>query len=118
MQAMSGRPIVVHPHGSVSHCVNCGARSVSVCNTIPSGDIERLASAAVQMTAPPGTTIVAEGDPATHFFNISSGTARMVKLLPDGRRQITGFASVGHFLGLAVSDSYSFSAEAIDTVHY
>ena len=38
--------------------------------------------AAVQMTAPPGTTIVAEGDPATHFFNISSGTARMVKLLP------------------------------------
>ena len=42
----------------------------------------------------------------------------MYKLLPDGRRQITGFAGVGHFLGLAVSDTYAFSAEAIDTVRY
>ena len=38
--------------------------------------------------------------------------------MPDGRRQITGFVGVGHFLGLAVSDTYAFSAEAIDPVRY
>jgi CRP/FNR family transcriptional regulator len=39
-------------------------------------------------------------------------------MLPDGRRQITGFVGMGQFLGLAVSDTYAFSAEAIDTVRY
>ncbi len=42
----------------------------------------------------------------------------MYKLLPDGRRQITGFANGGSFLGLAVSDTYAFTAEAIDVVRY
>jgi CRP/FNR family transcriptional regulator len=79
-------------------------------------DIARLAAIASDTHAEPGTTFIQEGDPATHFFNISDGTVRMYKLLPDGRRQITGFAGVGHFLGLAVSDTSAFSAEAIDHV--
>jgi CRP/FNR family transcriptional regulator, anaerobic regulatory protein len=52
------------------------------------------------------------------LFNITGGTAKLFKLLPDGRRQITGFVAVGHFLGLAVSDTYAFSAEAITEVRY
>ncbi|MGE0416979.1 MAG: Crp/Fnr family transcriptional regulator [Acetobacteraceae bacterium] len=78
----------------------------------------RLASAAVVATAPAGTTFIEEGEPAGAFFNITAGTAKLFKLLPDGRRQITGFVGVGHFLGLAVSDTYAFSAEAIDDVRY
>ncbi|MBV8616355.1 MAG: helix-turn-helix domain-containing protein [Acetobacteraceae bacterium] len=38
--------------------------------------------------------------------------------MPDGRRQIIGFAERGHFLGLAASESYAFSAEAIRPVGY
>jgi len=41
---------------------------------------------------------------------------KLYKLLPDGRRQVTGFAAVGYFLGLAVSSSYAFSAEALEPV--
>ena len=41
---------------------------------------------------------------------------KLFKLLPDGRQQVTGFAGIGHFLGLAVSDTYAFSAEAIEPV--
>ena len=37
-------------------------------------------------------------------------------MLPDGRRQVTGFAGVGYFLGLAVSSSYAFSAESLEPV--
>ena len=77
-------------------------------------DLERLASVAVQISINPGRTFIDEGDPAEHFYNVTSGTAKLFKLLPDGRRQITGFAGTGHFLGLAVSSSYAFSAEAVD----
>lgn len=118
MYAPSTRPVVLDPHGAANVCANCDARQHSVCNAVPDGDIARLAAVAVVSHAEPGTTFIQEGDAATHFFNITGGTVRMYKLLPDGRRQITGFAAVGHFLGLAVSDTYAFSAEAIEPVRY
>ncbi len=118
MLALSTRPVVLDPHATVNACASCDARPHSVCNAIPDSDLARLTAIATVTHAQPGTTFIQEGDPATHFFNISSGTVRMYKLLPDGRRQITGFAGVGHFLGLAVSETYAFSAEAIDTVRF
>ncbi len=78
----------------------------------------RLATIAVVTEAPPGQCFIDEGEPARSFFNITAGTAKLFKLLPDGRRQITGFVGAGHFLGLAVSDTYAFSAEAIEPVRY
>jgi len=89
-----------------------------VCNAIPEPDMARLAAAAVVMEAHSGHSFIEEGQPASSFFNVTRGTAKLYKLLPDGRRQITGFVTTGHFLGLAVSDTYAFSAEAIDTVRY
>jgi CRP/FNR family transcriptional regulator len=118
MYAPSTRPVVLDPHGAANTCAHCDARSHSVCNAVPDADIARLAAIATVTHADPGTTFIQEGDPATHFFNISAGTVRMYKLLPDGRRQITGFAGVGHFLGLAVSNTYAFSAEAIGDVRF
>ena len=52
------------------------------------------------------------------LLHFTAGTAKLFKLLPDGRRQITGFVGPGQFLGLAVSDTYAFSAEAIEQVRY
>jgi CRP/FNR family transcriptional regulator len=85
-----------------------------VCNAIPDADLPRLAAIAVVTEAPAGQCFIDEGEPASAFFNITLGTAKLFKLLPDGRRQITGFVGAGHFLGLAVSDTYAFSAEAIE----
>jgi CRP/FNR family transcriptional regulator len=76
--------------------------------------LERLAALAVPIPVPAGRTFIIEGDPADHIFTITAGTAKLFKLLPDGRRQITGFASKGTFLGLAVSSSYAFNAEAVE----
>lgn len=63
---------------------------------------------------PTGAALIREGDRAPHIFNISSGSIRVYKLLPDGRRQIIGFLFAGDFLGLAVGDTYVFSAEAME----
>ena len=114
MSLTRARPLVVDPHRGGEACAHCGARAHSVCNAIDNKDLERLGSLATHITVEPGRCFIDEGDPAEHFFNVTTGTAKLFKLLPDGRRQITGFASTGHFLGLAVSSSYAFSAEAVE----
>jgi CRP/FNR family transcriptional regulator len=110
------RPVVVETTRAAELCSHCGARGYSVCNVIANEDLDRLAGAAMTMTVEAGRTFIREGDPAEHFFNITAGTAKLFKLLPDGRRQITGFAGVGHFLGLAVSATYAFGAEALESM--
>jgi CRP/FNR family transcriptional regulator len=57
-----------------------------------------------------------EGDAADSIYEVVQGTLRLYKLLPDGRRQITGFLSRGHLLGLAPEGVCVYSAEAITDV--
>jgi CRP/FNR family transcriptional regulator, anaerobic regulatory protein len=112
--AAQARPVIIDTARPADQCIHCGARHYSVCNVIPAGDLDRLAATAVTMNVESGRTFICEGDPAEHFFNVTSGCAKLFKLLPDGRRQITGFAGMGTFLGLAVSTTYAFSAEALE----
>jgi len=116
MNSCSPRPIVVVKTRLPSHCEECDARHRSVCNAIGTGDLDRLAAVAAPRHIEKGETFIEEGQPAGDFFNITAGTAKLYKMLPDGRQQITGFAGVGHFLGLAVSDTYAFTAEAIEPI--
>jgi CRP/FNR family transcriptional regulator len=118
MSVQLSRSLVLDPHGGAEPCAHCDARAQSVCNAIPDAEMMRLATTAVVQEAHPGHCFIEEGEPAANFFNVTRGTVKLFKLLPDGRRQITGFVGVGHFLGLAVSDTYAFSAEAIDHVRY
>ena len=118
MNVVMDVPIVLRPQGASGSCAICAVRRTSVCGAIPEADLARLGGIATSGIARPGTLFIEEADPAIAFFNVTSGNTRIYKLLPDGRRQITGFANGGDFLGLAVSDTYAFSAEAIDTVRY
>jgi CRP/FNR family transcriptional regulator len=81
-----------------------------------SEDLGRLAAARSSQHVQAGETFVNEGETATHFFNLTEGTVKVYKLLPDGRRQITGFLFAGDLLGLAANDSYTYSAEALTPV--
>jgi CRP/FNR family transcriptional regulator len=107
---------------SAAKCMDCGARHVGLCDALCDFDMQTLAGAVQRLTLPPGKILVEEGTPALHFYNITSGTVRLFKALPDGR-QITGFMGAGHLLGLKVSGPaaepghYVFSAEAIGEVH-
>ncbi len=118
MISLQSRPIVLDPRSLADPCVHCDARPLSVCNAISDLDLARLAAATIVTEVAAGSTFIEEAEPAHSFFNITRGSAKLFKLLPDGRRQITGFAGVGHFLGLAVSDTYAFSAEAIEPVRF
>jgi CRP/FNR family transcriptional regulator len=61
-------------------------------------------------------TMFIQGEEADAVYTITAGLARLYKLLPDGRRQIVGFALPGDFLGLAMRERYGFSADAVEPV--
>ncbi|MGO1119006.1 cyclic nucleotide-binding domain-containing protein [Rhodovibrionaceae bacterium A322] len=61
----------------------------------------------------PGDYLFDEGEDANNIFSVTAGAVKVYKLLPDGRRQITGFLFAGDFLGLAHNEVYAYTAEAI-----
>ncbi|MXV45203.1 helix-turn-helix domain-containing protein [Saccharibacter sp. 17.LH.SD] len=68
------------------------------------------------MHIPSGRAFIEEGTPAHDFYVLTDGRVKLFNLLPDGRRQIAGFARRGDFLGLAAAKNYAFSAEALGDV--
>lgn len=101
---------------AASACLSCGARHLGMCDALSDDDLSVLSRAAYRTTIPAGKLIIEEGQPAEYFYNVNSGTVRLFKSLPDGRRQITGFATAGHFIALASTNNHMVSAETIDTV--
>lgn len=101
------------PCGSCGQCLHCEARSRSVCSVIDPEDMTRLAQYSHRLVVPAGKTFIQEGEPASDFFIVTAGHVKIFTLMPDGRRQITGFGQAGDFLGLASGTNYAFSAEAL-----
>src|SRR5690554_5208086 len=54
-----------------------------------------------------------EGDEAGSVIEVVRGIVRLYRLLPDGRRSITGFAFPGSMLGLSLDGAYVYTAESI-----
>lgn len=65
------------------------------------------------MTFRPRSTLFMEGAPNGVVYNVTAGLLRLYRLLPNGQRQIVGFALPGDFLGLPPGERYGFSAEAV-----
>ncbi|MFJ5486288.1 Crp/Fnr family transcriptional regulator [Hansschlegelia beijingensis] len=111
-------------HGSLAsarpdfaaHCVNCSVRDLSVCSALTPEDLLHSTQISETIRIPAGETVFIAGEPARSVFTIKSGTLRLYRILPDGRRQIVGFIGAGDFLGLALAGRYSYSADAVDDV--
>ena len=95
-------------------CAACTVRDLAICQVLDDGELQRLAEIATNLQFAAREPIIDEGEPADFLFNVTGGTVRLYKLLPDGRRQITGFLGAGDFLGIALNENYAYSAEAVD----
>jgi CRP/FNR family transcriptional regulator len=84
-----------------------------MCSVLEPAELAKMASITHRLRVRPQDTIFKEGDPAGQVFNITSGMVKLFKLLPDGRRQITGLLGMGDFVGMTISDTYAYSAEAL-----
>lgn len=97
-------------------CADCDIREIGVCSSLQPSELEHVRRIVSTMTLHAGQSAIIEGEPAQDLFNVISGAIKLYKLLPDGRRQITGFLSTGDFLGIAYNDTYAYTAEAITDV--
>lgn len=119
-------PITLHPHCTASagatpghgehRCESCKIRLMSICGSLDLkeiGDIEHISR---PLCYAPKDALMREGEHSETVFNITTGMVRLSRTLPDGQRQIVGFAVPGDFLGLDLNDHVHFSAEAVTHV--
>jgi len=111
-----GRVRDIGAQTEVNPCGACPVRSLTVCAALEAEELRRLAEILQTVRHDAGHTIFSEGDPADILYNVTAGTMKLYKLLPDGRRQITGFLLPGDFLGLSVNETYAYTAESITPV--
>ncbi len=100
----------------VSPCAACAVRDMAFCGALTDQELPRLIAILTHVEVEAHQPIIDEGEPADYLFNVTGGAVKLYKLLPDGRRQITGFLFEGDFLGIAMNDRYNYSAEAIGRV--
>jgi CRP/FNR family transcriptional regulator len=86
---------------------------LAFCRVLEPEELGQLEAMRRTRNVRPREVIFNQGDPAAHFFTMTAGTARIVRLLRDGRRQLTGFLHGGDFLGHTDGGCYVHTAEAI-----
>lgn len=95
-------------------CQGCEVRNKAVCGVLDCARLEQFRNLGWTIKLGTGETLFHEGDPVRRVFTLTAGTLKLYKLLPDGRRQVTGFMHPGDFLGMSTGDEHAFSAEAVD----
>jgi CRP/FNR family transcriptional regulator len=100
----------------VSPCDSCKARALSVCASLEGEGVRRLAQASRVVHAAPGAALVSQGEAAEEVINLTDGSARVVRQLEDGRRQIVGFVFAGDVLGTTAGETHAYSVEALEPV--
>lgn len=61
-------------------------------------------------------TIFSDGADANASYKVVSGAVRLIKLMPDGRRHVAGFALEGDLFGLEWTGVYGLTAESVTEV--
>jgi CRP/FNR family transcriptional regulator, anaerobic regulatory protein len=97
-------------------CADCEVRQFSICAALDQPELRELDHLGRHVQFASRETVFAQDEMTTSFYNLRQGVMRLYKLLPDGRRQIVGFALPGDFLGIATSTHHCFSGDAIGPV--
>ena len=94
-------------------CQTCDVRDKAVCSALNDDELRHLNQITTSAELDVGQMVFLEGDESTYLFNVVSGSLRLTKMLPDGRRQIVGFLFPGDFLGLSFNREYAYTAETL-----
>jgi len=70
----------------------------------------------VRESLPRNTTIYSEGDSTDQIYEVVSGTIRLCKHTPGGRRHVLDFVLAGEIFGLIEHSEHTMSAETVGDV--
>ena len=94
-------------------CGACGSRVAGLCRPLDAASLDDVLAEAEQLSFAPRDNLFQEGDRAGHVFTLVQGTAKLTRLLPDGREQILGFRFAGDVLGYTGAERYPFAAQML-----
>lgn len=94
-------------------CETCGSRVAGLCRPLDIAALDEISGESDQMSMPARATVFREGDPAGRVFTLIEGTAKLTRLLPDGKQQVVGFRYAGDIIGYTAKDTYPFDAELL-----
>lgn len=94
-------------------CTGCTVRNSAICGVLNSNDLAEFKGRGSTVKLAAGQPLFHEGAPASRVFTLTTGMLKLYKLLPDGRRQVTGFMHPGDLLGVSVDGEHAFTAEAL-----
>jgi CRP/FNR family transcriptional regulator len=97
-------------------CADCAVRPHAICAALDQDELRQLEQLGHRLQYRLNEPVFSQEEIVTSCYNLLEGVLRLYKLLPDGRRQIVGFALPGDFLGLSVDGRHGISADAVGPV--
>jgi len=97
-------------------CGQCDLGSLAFCDGMAPRTVATLSRVQCTVRHEAHDTLFREGDPGQAVFTLVQGAVKVYKLMPDGRRQITGFFFRGDMFGFCRDEHYAYSAEAVTPV--
>lgn len=94
-------------------CARCAVRELAVCAALPMAEADLLQRYASSIELQANTELARTGQPCRHAYSVTSGMLRLVRTLPDARRQVVAFVAPGHFVGLTDAPHYRHAIEAV-----
>lgn len=100
------------PHGHPCH--GCPVRDLAVCGVLGNEDLKSFRHLGCSLRLRAGQSLFRQGEPALSVFTVTQGTLKSYRILPDGRRQVTGFHFPGDLVGIALDDDHEVTIEALE----
>ncbi len=98
---------------AVDFCANCGSRIAGLCRPLDAAALDEISAESERISLPARAMVFREGDPAGKVFTLIEGTAKLTRLLADGRQQVVGFRFAGDIIGYTTRREYPFDAELL-----
>ena len=95
-------------------CFGCPVREVAICGSLDNESLREFRKMGCCVELRPGEELARQGEAAFSVFTITSGMLKSYEILPDGRRQITGFHSPGDFVSAGPDDRFETIIEAVE----
>ena len=108
--------VIVAGQSDMPPCADCAVRPHAICAALEPDELRELEQFGQRLQYRPNEPVFTQEEIATSCYNLLEGVMRLYKLLPDGRRQIVGFALPGDFLGVSVNGRHGISADAVGLV--
>lgn len=103
-------------HGLRSRCETCLVRCDGVCAVLDGEARSELLRLSRRKAVPAHHAVFRDGDPADHYYNITSGIVKLVKTLADGHQHIVGLLYPTDFMGQSLNKHHSYAAESATDV--